>query len=320
MRPHARGEASLDQSGNEIITVTDLSKHFGELKAVDGVSFSVMKGEVLGILGPNGAGKTTILECIEGILTPTSGTTTVFGIDTQRDPNRMKQRIGVQLQASAYFDFLTLTEILDLFGLFYDRRVPPGELLAKVGLEDKAGSTVDQLSGGQQQRFTIAAALVNDPDVVFLDEPTAGLDPQARRNLWDFIKNMNGDGRTVVLTTHYLEEAEFLCHRVAIMDNGRIVALDTPDKLIQRLPNPYEIMLKTVNGDYPDGLEELAAVNDVVCSGDGVIQVRSSDAASTMPALMRWVADRGVALIHLEVIPATLEDVFLALTGRAFRD
>ncbi len=310
----------MSQADNRVIIVENLIKRFGELVAVDGVSFSVERGEVFGIVGPNGAGKTTTLECIEGLQEPTSGRTTVFGIDTHREPKRVKERIGVQLQASAYFDHLTLTEILELFGLFYSRRLPAAELLKKVGLEDKAKATVEKLSGGQKQRFTIAATLVNDPDLVFLDEPTTGLDPQARSNLWDFIRAINAEGRTVVLTTHYMEEAESLCHRVAIMDRGRIVALDTPRELVRALPVPYEITIVTENGHRPDGLGRLTAVKDVIPSGDGAIRLRSSDAAATIPALMQWANDSGVRLTHLEVTPANLEEVFLTLTGREFRE
>ena len=203
---------------SEAIQVEALVKRYGTLTAVDDVSFSVHEGEVFGILGPNGAGKTTTLEIIEGLQQPTAGRTLVMGMDSQREAAQVKERIGVQLQASAYFEYLTLTEILDLFGRFYPRRLPPGELLEKVDLTDKANTTVSKLSGGQKQRFTIAATLVNDPEVVFLDEPTTGLDPQARRNLWDFIQEIRGEGRTVVLTTHYMEEAQLLCQRVAIMD------------------------------------------------------------------------------------------------------
>ena len=239
-----------------VIQVDNLSKHYGDLKAVDGVSFGVERGEVFGILGPNGAGKTTTLECIEGLVEPTAGTTTVLGFDTQREPHKVKERIGVQLQASAYFDYLTLREILDLFGMFYDRKVDPMELLEQVNLADRARTTVNKLSGGQQQRFTIAATLVNDPEVVFLDEPTTGLDPQARRSLWEFVQSINDAGRTVVLTTHYMEEAEYLCDRIAIMDQGKIVALDAPTDLVRSLPVPYQIK---VGAECSDAMEELCA-------------------------------------------------------------
>jgi ABC-2 type transport system ATP-binding protein len=275
---------------------------------------------VFGILGPNGAGKTTTLECIEGLQEPSSGRISVLGTEIARDPNTVKERIGVQLQASAYFDYLTLTEILELFGRFYSRRVPPAELLSTVGLEDKANTTVGKLSGGQQQRFTIAATLVNDPEVVFLDEPTAGLDPQARRNLWDFVQSINSQGRTIVLTTHYMEEAEFLCDRVAIMDQGRIVTLDTPTNLVRSLPVPYEVRASTLNEFSSNGLADLDCVTEVLDDQNQGFRLRSSDAASTMPALMDWVAKNDIKLTHLEVTPANLEDVFLSLTGRALRD
>ena len=212
----------------EAIEVENLTKRYGDLTAVDDISFSIHEGEVFGILGPNGAGKTTTLEVIEGLLSPTSGRTLVMGMDTHQQSEEVKRHIGVQLQASAYFEYLTLREILDLFGRFYPRRLSPEELLDKVDLTEKADTTVGKLSGGQKQRFTIAAALINNPEVVFLDEPTTGLDPQARRNLWDFIRVMSEDSRTVVLTTHYMEEAEYLCNRVAIMDQARIVAVVVP--------------------------------------------------------------------------------------------
>ena len=304
---------------NLVIQVRDLTKHYGDLKAVDGISFGVERGEVFGILGPNGAGKTTTLECIEGLIEPTSGTTGVLGIDTQREPQQVKERIGVQLQASAYFDYLTLKEILDLFGMFYNRRVEPLKLLEQVNLADRANTTVNKLSGGQQQRFTIAATLVNDPEVVFLDEPTTGLDPQARRSLWEFVQEINEAGRTVVLTTHYMEEAEFLCDRIAIMDRGKIVALDTPVNLVRSLPVPYQIRLGAECLDSLDEMRRLAGVQDAI-GEDSAVRLLSSDASITVPALMEWAASSGVKLTHLEVVPSNLEDVFLSITGRALRE
>lgn len=310
----------MSEPVDKVISVESLNKSFGDLAAVDDISFSVRRGEVFGILGPNGAGKTTTLECIEGLQEPSSGRISVLGTEVARDPNTVKERIGVQLQASAYFDYLTLTEILELFGRFYSRRVPPAKLLSTVGLEDKANTTVGKLSGGQQQRFTIAATLVNDPEVVFLDEPTAGLDPQARRNLWDFVQSINSQGRTIVLTTHYMEEAEFLCNRVAIMDQGRIVTLDTPTNLVRSLPAPYEVRASTLNEFSSNDLTDLDCVTEVLDDQNQGFRLRSSDAASTMPALMDWVAKNDIKLTHLEVTPANLEDVFLSLTGRALRD
>jgi len=303
--------------GEIVISVEGLSKRYGDLSAVDGVSFGVKRGEIFGILGPNGAGKTTTLECIEGLVKPTSGKTAVLGIDTQRQPETVKERIGVQLQASAYFDNLTLKEILDLFGMFYRRRVEPIALLERVNLADRANTTVAKLSGGQKQRFTIAATLVNDPDVVFLDEPTTGLDPQARRSLWEFVQEMNADGRTVVLTTHYMEEAEFLCDRIAIMNGGKIVALDTPANLVRSLPVPYEIKIRIDGTQSTDELGALACVQEAIAGDSGGVRLLSADASATVPSLMEWAGRTGAALTHLEVMPANLEDVFLHITGRA---
>ena len=241
----------------EAIRVENLVKKFGSLVAVDDISFSVEQGEIFGILGPNGAGKTTTLEIIEGLQQPSDGRTSVLGMDSQRESLAVKERIGVQLQASAYFEYLTLTEILDLFGRFYSKRLSSPELLERVGLLDKAKSTISKLSGGQRQRFAIAATLINDPEVVFLDEPTAGLDPQARRNLWEFIQAIHRDGCTVVLTTHYMEEAQFLCRRVAIMDQAKIVAMDTPDNLIRSLAGALR---NQVHGQRSSGAARLGRV------------------------------------------------------------
>ena len=304
----------------DAIEVQGLTKRYGNLTAVDDISFSVKSGEVFGILGPNGAGKTTTMEVMEGLLEPTSGRINVLGLDSHRDTARVKERIGVQLQASAYFEFLTLTEILDLFGGFYPRHVPARELLDKFGLSDKANTTVGKLSGGQKQRFTIAATLVNDPEIIFLDEPTTGLDPQARRNLWEFIQAIHQDGRTIVLTTHYMEEAELLCQRVAIMDQAKIVSLDTPTSLIRALPVPYEIKFMTSGDPGQDKLESLPSVTSVQRDGDGMLRLRSSDAARTMESLLQWSGERGVQLSHLEVLPANLEDVFLSVTGHELRE
>jgi ABC-2 type transport system ATP-binding protein len=228
-------EARQARIGAPIMVVRELRKRYGDLQAVDGVSFEVGEGEVFGILGPNGAGKTTTLEMIEGMRPIDSGTAIVDGVDVARDPREVKRRIGIQLQSSAFFDELTLVELLDLFAKLYGRDVDPMALLAEIDLTEKARSQVRTLSGGQKQRFSIASALVNDPRVLFLDEPTTGLDPQARRHMWSLVRGIQERGHTVVLTTHYMEEAEELCDRVAIMDGGRIVALDTPQVLVDSL-------------------------------------------------------------------------------------
>jgi len=218
-----------------VIEVDGLRKSYGERVAVDGVSFAVQPGEVLGILGPNGAGKTTTVEILEGLRTADGGAARVAGIDVLRDPDAVKGVVGVQLQASSFFDQLSLAELLELFGALFGVAVDAHALLRRVDLEDRASSEVRRLSGGQQQRFAVAAALVNRPRILFLDEPTTGLDPQARRHMWDLIRSFREDGTTVVLTTHSMEEAELLCDRVAIMDAGRIVALDRPAALVDAL-------------------------------------------------------------------------------------
>ncbi|MCA9337083.1 ABC transporter ATP-binding protein [Candidatus Saccharibacteria bacterium] len=218
-----------------ILSVQNLKKRYGNKTVVKGVSFEVKKGEVFGILGPNGAGKTTTLEMIEALRPIDGGVVTLDGIDVKTQPHKVKQVIGVQLQSSSFFDKLTLRELLRMFGSMYHQRVHPDTLLKDVNLHDKAKAYVDTLSGGQKQRFSVASALVNKPKVLFLDEPTTGLDPQARRNLWELVQSIREKGITVVLTSHYMEEAQLLCDRVAIMDNGKIIALDTPEHLIKAL-------------------------------------------------------------------------------------
>ncbi|OIP23286.1 ABC transporter ATP-binding protein [bacterium CG_4_10_14_0_2_um_filter_33_32] len=220
---------------NKIIEVKNLTKKYGDFTAVDDISFFVESQEIFGILGPNGAGKTTTLEMIEGLRKIDSGEVTVAGINVSEDINKVKSMIGVQLQASSFFEYLTLEELLIFFGNLYEREVNSDELLKEVELLDKKKSYINTLSGGQKQRFSIASALVNDPKALFLDEPITGLDPQARRHLWELIKQIRKKGKTVIITTHYMDEAEVLCDRVAIMDQGKIISLDTPLKLIQEL-------------------------------------------------------------------------------------
>ena len=218
-----------------IITVDQLVKTYDGKNVVDGVSFEVKKGEIFGILGPNGAGKTTTLEMLEALRPIDGGVATIDGIDVAKKPKDIKNIIGIQLQSTAFYDKLTLREQLKMFGSLYGRTVDTEALLAKVQLTEKAKSYVEQLSGGQKQRFAIASTLVNNPKVLFLDEPTTGLDPQARRNLWDLIKEIRDEGITILLTTHYMDEAELLCDRLAIMDSGKIITIDTPHNLIQQL-------------------------------------------------------------------------------------
>lgn len=218
-----------------IIEVDNLVKNYGNFQAVKGISFSVKKGEVFGLLGPNGAGKSTTLEIIETLREKTSGKIQVAGFDLDKSPEAIKKIIGVQLQTSGYYPNLKLTELIDLFSGLYNRSVDALALLDRVNLRDKADAKVKELSGGQKQRFSVATTLINDPQIIFLDEPTTGLDPQARRSLWDLIKSIREKGTTVIITTHYMDEAEVLCDRVAIIDSGKIIALETPDKLIDDL-------------------------------------------------------------------------------------
>src|SRR5213593_5004307 len=225
----------LPQAHGYAIVVEGLRKSYGSVVAVDDISFRVQEREIFGLLGPNGAGKTTTVEILEGLRQADAGRAVVAGIDVFKAPQKVKRRIGVQLQASAFFDYLTLAELIEMFAALYERPIDAGALLRRVGLEEKATSRVKTLSGGQKQRFSIATALVNEPRVLFLDEPTTGLDPQARRNLWELAQAIRERGTTVFLTTHYLEEAEALCDRVAIMDNGRIIALDSPRALVTSL-------------------------------------------------------------------------------------
>ena len=220
---------------NIIISVKNLVKKYGEFEAVKGISFDVFEGEIFGLLGPNGAGKSTTLEIIETLRQKTSGHVQVDGCNLDRQPSEIKKIIGVQLQTSGYYPNLNLTELLELFAGLYNRKIKAIEFLEMVNLSDKARAKYKQLSGGQKQRFSIATTLINQPKIIFLDEPTTGLDPQARRNLWDLVKEIRAKGTTIIITTHYMDEAEILCDRVAIMDAGKIISLDSPDKLIDDL-------------------------------------------------------------------------------------
>jgi len=220
---------------NTIISVKDLVKNYGNFSAVKGISFEVYEGEIFGLLGPNGAGKSTTLEIIETLRTKTSGKITVCGIDLDKEPGEIKKLIGVQLQSSGYYPGLSLLQLIELFAGLYNEDINPLEFLKLVNLTDKAKAKFKELSGGQKQRFSIATTLINKPKIVFLDEPTTGLDPQARRNLWELIKNIKAQGTTVIITTHYMDEAEQLCDRIAIIDEGKIISLDSPDKMIDDL-------------------------------------------------------------------------------------
>ncbi|MQM27705.1 ABC transporter ATP-binding protein [Glycomyces albidus] len=300
------------------IEVADLRKTYrgrrtGEVRAVDGVSFRVERGEFFGILGPNGAGKTTTLEIVEGLRRPDSGEVRLLGRSPWPHSPELTRRLGVQLQASAFFEFLSAREQIETFAELYGAsKARAAEMLDLVGLTEHANVRCEKLSGGQQQRLSIACALVGDPELVFLDEPTAALDPQARRNLWDLMRGINAEGRTVVLTTHYMEEAEALCDRVAIMDAGKIKAVDSPAGFVRSLDAPTRVTVAA--GQVSDErIKELAA-GEAVTGGDGTVVFETRDPRELLTAL----ASEG-ALDGLAVRTANLEDVFLHVTGREWR-
>jgi len=303
----------------DAIVVENLRKTYGATKAVDGISFTVRQGEIFGMLGPNGAGKSTTIEIVEGLRIADAGSVTVLGLRQPHEAQAIKARIGIQLQTTSLYPRLSVTEILDLFHTFYpNRKTLPTEMLIRmVDLREKKDTRSKQLSGGQKQRLSVALALVNDPDIIFLDEPTTGMDPQARRQLWDVVLDLKRQGKTILMTTHYMEEAEQICDRVAIVDHGRIIELGAPAELVQRHFSEIAISFQAT-GDTVD-YQSLAGVSHAV-SEDGRVTVYSDDAPRTMTALLEREAANGATLRALNVHSATLEDVFLKLTGRALRD
>ena len=303
-----------------VIRVTDLRKTYGETRAVDGVSFEVAPGTIFGLLGPNGAGKTTTVEVLEGLREPDTGDVRILGVDVVHQPDEVKARIGVSLQTAALYPKLTVTEVLDLFGSFY----PGGgrsadELIGLMDLAEKRATRTQDLSGGQRQRLSVALALVNDPELVFLDEPTTGMDPAARRALWDVVLGLRSAGRTVLLTTHYLEEAEVLCDRVAIMDHGRILEEGTVEELVSRRFKERAVRFDAIAGLSDERLTGMPGVTSVKHE-DGDVLVYTRDVAATIGAVLDAAESLGVEPANLGVRRATLEDVFLDLTGRALRD
>jgi ABC-2 type transport system ATP-binding protein len=307
--------------GQPIIEARGLVKRYGSLTAVDGIDLTVLSGEIFGILGPNGAGKTTTLEMIEGLRPPDAGTIMVAGYDTRTQTEDVRRAIGVQLQTTALFDYLTATELIQLFANLYGVDASPervDRLLGMVGLREKRNSAANQLSGGQQQRLSIALGLVNDPVVVFLDEPTTGLDPGARRELWQTVRDVRDHGSTVVLTTHYMEEAEILCDRIAVMDHGQVIALDTPVGLIESIDVEATISARTRNGSLTlSQLREIPGSKDVSINGDQ-LELRSDNPQATLIGLLEVARTANVELTELRSNQASLEDVFLTLTGRSF--
>jgi ABC-2 type transport system ATP-binding protein len=301
------------------IEVENLVKRYGNVEAVRGVSFSVNEGEVFGLLGPNGAGKTSTVEMLEGMRTPDSGRLSVCGLDPQRSGAEFKNVIGASLQATALPDKMRVREALDLFGSFYPRRKGTAELLKRFGLEEKRNAFYSQLSGGQKQRLALAMALVNDPRVIFLDEPTAGLDPQVRREIYDVIEELKKEKKTILITTHYIEEAERLCDRVAIVDHGKVIAMGTPRDLKERSGAVTRITVRLAQPESNGALNSLEGVTE--CRAEtGEYLLYSTKVPRTIVALVKHLEEQNNELVSLEISAPSLEDIFLELTGRRLRD
>ena len=305
--------------GSPAIRVRGLTKRYGDIQAVAGVDFDVAPGEIFGLLGPNCAGKTTTVEILEGLRAPDDGEVTVLGIDVARGADELKPRIGVSLQTAALYPKLTVTEVLDLFRSFYAHARPTAELIDALDLGERRTAQTRVLSGGQRQRLGVALALINDPELVFLDEPTTGLDPAARRSLWDLILGLKAQGRTILLTTHYMEEAEVLCDRLAIMDHGKILEMGTVDELISKRFRERAVRFDRLDELSTAELEALPAVVSVKEDGREVL-LYTRDVGATIGALLALTERRGLEPQNLAIRRATLEDVFLDLTGRALRD
>ena len=300
-----------------VIVVKNFLKSYGDLRAVDGISFEVYENEVFGIIGPNGAGKTTTVECLEGLRIPSGGFIRVLGLDPKADGYKLRQLIGIQLQEGKFPDRIKVREALELFAGLYSRSLPAGPLLEKVGLLDKADSYFDNLSGGQKQRLSIALALINDPRVVFFDELTTGLDPQARRAMWEMVSNTRAGGKTVILVTHFMEEAERLCDRVAIVDRGRIVALDTPANLIRSIDGGLRISFSVDDSSVVAQLENIDRCRLAVSNRDIAIQCADS---RVVGEVIRILGDNDCNFHDFTVSKPTLEDVFLSITGKEMRE
>jgi ABC-2 type transport system ATP-binding protein len=300
-----------------VIAVEDLVKSYGSLRAVDGVSFEVYENEIFGVVGPNGAGKTTMVECLEGLRVPSSGSISVLGLNPKADGYKLRQLIGIQLQEGEFPDKIKSREALELFAGLYSRSLSAGPLLEKVGLLDKADSYYENLSGGQKQRLSIALALVNDPRVVFFDELTTGLDPQARRAMWGMVTSIREEGKTVILVTHFMEEAERLCDRVAILDRGRIIALDTPPNLIKSIDGGLRIDFSVDDSGVVAQFENIDRCQLAVSNRDITIQCADY---RVVGEVIRILGENNCDFHGFTVSKPTLEDVFLSLTGKEMRE
>ena len=319
----SRGLALSPATGQPALRVVGLRKRFGDVVAVDGLDLTVAAGECFGLLGPNGAGKTTTIEICEGLTPPDEGIVEVLGQRWDRDERALRERLGIQLQETKLAEKLTVEETVRLFRSFYARGRDVDDVIGVVQLDEKRSARVGKLSGGQKQRLALACALVGDPELLFLDEPTTGLDPQSRRQLWDLITELKASGRSIVLTTHYMDEAERLCDRVAIVDHGRVIALGTPRGLIAGLGAEHVVEFTVTGG--ADGALDAAALERL----DGVRRARvhegrwsleAVELARAVPAVLRALAERDLPLEELVTHSATLEDVFVSLTGRQLRD
>ncbi|NGM85604.1 ABC transporter ATP-binding protein [Paenibacillus sp. 7124] len=307
-----------------ILEVKNLKKSFGEVKAVQDISFTVEAGEVFTIIGPNGAGKTTTLEMIEGLQPPDAGSISIAGFSWDKNESEIKTRIGVQPQSSALFDLLTAEENLDLFASFYPKSKSTAEVLEMINLTEHRNKRVKSLSGGQRQRLAIGLAMINDPQVIFLDEPTTGLDPQARRNIWDIILQLKQLGATIILTTHYMEEAEKLSDRVCIVDQGTVISLDTPAALIGKLTREREVRLSFFDGEAAaarteQALRDLPEIVRMERDGEN-LTLWSPEPEQALYGLLGFTKEQGYRVEHVSIREMSLEDVFITFTGKEWRD
>jgi ABC-2 type transport system ATP-binding protein len=309
------------QAGAKALLLRDLRKTYADVVAVDGLDLDVARAECFGLLGPNGAGKTTTIEICEGLTSPDGGTVELLGLNWSAHASQLRHRIGIQLQETQFPDKLTVEETLKLFRSFFHRGISLEESIRTAQLEEKRKSRVGGLSGGQKQRLAMACALVGDPELLFLDEPTTGLDPQARRHLWDLVDELKRAGRTIILTTHYMDEAERLCDRVAIMDHGKIIALGTPQQLIASIGGEHIVEFALSNGTVPDTAQLLAIPGIQSHRVDaGLHQLSVSELHLAVPRIFAALTSQGLHLSEFRTHSATLEDVFVNLTGRNLRD
>jgi ABC-2 type transport system ATP-binding protein len=324
LRAAGKLAADTDDNGPSLL-LRGLRKTFADVVAVDGLDLEVPRGECFGLLGPNGAGKTTTIEICEGLTAPDAGRVEVLGLSWQTDANELRQRIGIQLQETQFPDKLKVEETLRLFRSFYGRGISVDESIRIAQLEEKRTSRVGGLSGGQKQRLAMACALVGDPELLFLDEPTTGLDPQARRHLWDLVDGLKKAGRTIILTTHYMEEAERLCDRVAVMDHGKIIALGTPQQLIASVGGEHIVEFAVGGPAGGDGVVDAALLTAIPGVQShrvdaGLHQLSVSELHTAVPRIFAALAEQGLHLSELRTHSASLEDVFVRLTGRNLRD